>query len=252
MSYSEFLARTIKNSGFSLRMIANQCERKYNVKITPSYLSKLQTGAQTPASKDVNVAIAKVCRINPDDLLFEADFERAPENVKLLINQMITFLKNLLIGTKSKANLEDPNINNEINKYINMSTREFVQFLNTYDDFFNSPDPLSFNFGDMEEAQNTELENMFMKFSIGKTMLDSSMFPLIKQGAQLEIIALDEYKSGDIVSVLLDSEKSIVRTYVDAGENVVLIPSNSEFETLTIPKDKIKINGKIKSYTIDL
>ena len=83
MSYSNFLSKTIKESGYSLRDIATLCEKQCNVKITASYLSKLQKeGNKNPASEPVNIAIAKVCKINPDDLLFEADMERAPESVK--------------------------------------------------------------------------------------------------------------------------------------------------------------------------
>lgn len=256
MSYSEFLEKTIKDSGYSLRMIAGQCERKYNVKITSSYLSKLQTGAQTPASKEVNIAIAKVCKINPDDLLFEADFERAPESVKKLTNQMITFLKKFFMQSLSELKIEDTsiqeNVDNEINRYLNMSTREFVQAINEYDTLLNTANPFELNLGEINESRNTKIEDVFMKFSVGKIMLDNSMFPIIKQGAKLELIQLNEYDNGDIVSVLLEDEKSIIRTYVDAGKNVVLIPANNEFETLAIPKNKIKINGKVKSYTVDL
>lgn len=256
MSYSEFLSKIIKESGYSLRKIASLCERKYNVPITASYLSKLQKGTQTPASDKVNIAIAKVCETNPDDLLFEADFERAPESVKQLVNQMVIYLKNFFKSSANQMKAENPKIGNdfekEISRFLNMSTREFIQSINAYDDFLTSSNPFEFSLADISETQNTELENMFMKFSIGKTMLDDSMFPIIKQGAKLELEQLSEYKNGDIVSVLLENEKNIIRTYVDAGENVVLIPANNEFETITIPKNKIKINGKVKSYTIDL
>ena len=52
MSYSSYLSNIIKESGYSLRDIASLCEKKYNVEITASYLSKLQKGSQTPASKE--------------------------------------------------------------------------------------------------------------------------------------------------------------------------------------------------------
>lgn len=256
MSYSEFLSKAIKESKLSLRAIATLCEKNYNVPITASYLSKLQKGVQTPASEKVNIAIAKVCEINPDDLLFEADFERAPESVKQLTNQMVNYLKNFFVQTLNEVAIENPdiknNFKNEINRYLNMSTREFVQAMNDDDNICTAPNPFEFDLSDIKESKNTELENMFMKVSIGKTMLDNSMFPIIKQGAKLELIQLAEYKNGDIVSVLLEDGKSIVRTYVDSGDAIVLIPANNEFDTLTIAKNKIKINGKVKSYTIDL
>ena len=83
-------------------------------------------------------------------------------------------------------------------------------------------------------------------------MLDNSMFPIIKQGAKLELISLEEYSNGDIISVELKNGTQLIRTYVESGKNVILIPANQDFETLTIPKKDIEIKGKVKSYTIDL
>lgn len=256
MSYSKFLEKSIHDSGFSLRSIANQCKSKYNVTITPSYLSKLQTGAQTPASKEVNSAVAKVCKINPEDLQFEADFERAPESVKFIINQLVIYLKSFFKQTKSMVDVDNKEIQTSIytqlDECVNMNTRQFLQTIANSDDMLDLNNPFEMDFNNIEEVQGTEIENMFMKLSIGKTMLDSSMFPLIPQNAKLELLKLDEYENGDIVSVSLKDDKSIVRTYVEAGKNIVLIPANNEFETLTINKKDVKILGRVKSYTVEL
>lgn len=252
MSYSEFLAKTIKDSGYSLRAIAILCKEKYNVDITAAYLSKLQKESKNPASEKVNIAIAKVCGINPEDLLFEADFQKSPESVRELINQFVNYQKDFLIQVKAQIYQENEEtkelIDAETKRYLDMSTREFIQEMIKYKDFFSGDNPMEFDFSDIDES----FKDISMQVSIKKTLVDDSMFPIIKQGAKLEIVELDEYKNGDIVYVLLENGKSIVRTYADAGKNVVLIPANSDFETLTVRKDKIKINGKIKSYTIEL
>lgn len=255
MSYANFLSNTIKNSGYSLRSIASLCEKKYNVKITASYLSKLQqVENKNPASEKVNIAIAKVCGINPDDLIFEADLERAPESVKKIIDEMVLFLKNffanildrLLSSTSDSKEIEQ--IESEINKYQNMGTRELLLAMEEYSNLSSTENPLETSF----DLNDDNIEDLIMKLSINIPMEDNSMFPIIKQGAKIELVNLDEYSNGDIVSVELKDGKNIIRTYVDSGKNVILIPANQDFETLTIPKKDIKIKGKVKSYNLDL
>lgn len=250
MSYSEFLADIIKNSKKSLRQISLECKNKYNVKATASYLSKLQTGGQTPASDNVNVAVAKVCGINPDDLLFEANLERAPEDVKKLVDTMVNFIKSMYLSFKGVNETNNQEIENEINKYLNMNTREFLKSMleNNNIDFEN---PLEIDIPLQEEQQNT-VNDLFMKFSIGFKMLDNSMFPVIREGAKIELDTTAEIKDGDIVAVMIDNDKYLIRTYIKAGKNIILIPSNKDFETLTFKESDIDIRGKVKSITIDL
>lgn len=255
MSYSNFLANTIKNSGYSLRDIASLCEKKCNVKITAAYLSKLQKeGNQNPASEKVNVAIAKVCKINPEDLLFEADLERAPESVKQVVETMVSFIKSMFIGIEpsitTKNEEERLEIQNKLDEYINMGTRQFIQMILQEDSNIDFSNPFSQDILLSDEEQNT-IQDIFLKFSIGVKMLDNSMFPTIKEGAKLELVKLDTYNTGDIVSVEVEG-KNLIRTYIDSGKNVTLLPINTDFEPITISKSKINISGKVKSYTIEL
>lgn len=255
MSYANFLSNTIKNSGYSLRSIASLCEKKYNVKISAAYLSKLQQEEnKNPASEKVNIAIAKVCGINPDDLIFEADLEKAPESVKNIVELMVDYIKSIYINLIPSINLKDTEkqeiFESEMNRYINMGTREFItEMLNQED--IDIGNPLEQNVLISQEESDL-MQDVFMKFTIGITMLDNSMFPIIKQGAKIELVKLAEYSNGDIVSVELKDGKNIIRTYVESGKNVILIPANQDFETLTIPKKDIEIKGKVKSYTVTL
>lgn len=254
MSYSNFLSNTIKNSGYSLRDIASLCEKKYNVKITASYLSKLQKESnQSPASEKVNIAIAKVCKINPDDLLFEADLERAPESVKQIVEIMVTFIKSMFTNIEPSVTVKNEQerllIQETLDEYLNMGTRQFIQMILQNDNLdFESPFNQEITLTD--ENENT-IQDMFLKFSIGVTMLDNSMFPTIKAGAKLEIVKSDNYKTGDIISVEIDGQ-NLIRTYIDAGKNVTLLPVNTDFEPITIAKNKVNISGKVKSYTVEL
>lgn len=253
MSYSKYLSKIIKESGLSLRAIANLCEKNYNVKISAPYLSKLQKeGNKNPASEKVNVAIAKVCRTNPDDLVFEADFERAPETVKQTINQLIEFIRGFLIQTQSQFSIKDKQkeleVQSEMNRYLNMSSRELLQFTIQYSELEENENPFEMGF----DLDNDNVDDLLMKFSLDIPMNDNSMFPTIKEGAKIELVKLDEYKNGDIVSVNIDNDTTLIRTYFESGKNVVLIPDNRDFKTLTLPKKDIIINGKVKSITIEL
>lgn len=249
MAYSDFLADTIKNSKKSLRQISMECKNKYDVKVTASYLSKLQTGGQTPASDNVNIAVAKVCGINPDDLLFEANLERAPEDVKKLVNIMVSFIKGMYLSVQGINKTNIPEIDKDIDKYLNMNNRQFINAM--LDNNINFQNPLEIDIPLQEETEN-QINDLFMKFSIGFKMLDSSMFPVIREGAKIELDTTAQIKDGDIVAVVLDDDKYLIRTYVKSGKNIILIPENKSFETLTFKESDIDIKGKVKSITIDL
>ena len=252
MSYSKFLTEIIKNSKKSLRQISLECKNKYNVKATASYLSKLQTGGQTPASDNVNIAVAKVCGVNPDDLLFEASLERAPEDVKKLVDTMVNFIKGMYLSFKGVTEASSPEIEAEINKYLNMSNRQFINAMLENDIDFENPFEIGVPLKEDIENKNDKVNDLFMKFSIGFKMLDSSMFPVIQEGARIELDTTAELKNGDIVAVVISEDKYLIRTYVKSGKNIILIPENKNFETLTFKESDIDIRGKVKSITIDL
>ena len=169
MSYSNFLSNTIKNSGYSLRAIASLCEKKYNVKITASYLSKLQQeGNKNPASEKVNIAIAKVCGINPDDLIFEADLEKAPENVKNIVELMVNYIKSIYkqltptLKEKIKDDTAKQLFESEMLKHINMGTREFVTEM-LMEENLDVENPLEQNILISKEDSDL-MQDIFMKF----------------------------------------------------------------------------------------
>lgn len=253
MSYSTFLSDIIKDSGKSLRQISLECKNKYNVTATASYISKLQTGSQTPASDKVNIAIAKVCKINPEDLIFEAYFERSPEIVKDTINKMINFIKNMYLSLLTMDDIKRLGIENEIQKYLNMNTRQFVQEMVNDNTDYESPLEINIPMNKSATTSNDEaIKEMFMKFSIGFKMLDSSMIPIIPEGAKIELDNTKELKNGDIVVVVLDDNNYIIRTYVKNENVITLIPSNKLFETKSYNEKDIIIKGRVKSITTEL
>lgn len=272
MSYSALVSEMIKESGYSLRQFARICKNKYNVDITASYLSKLQKEEQTPASVKVNTAIAKVCNKDPEDLLFEADFERSPKIVKETVNSMVDFMKNVFIVMSNS--IQNDIFKEGVERYSKMSTREFIQELSTmslaFNNFtelniFDKTDRSNQGIGDLRNLlptikENIENENnknlnafnnLFVKLSIGIKMLDNSMFPHIPQGAKVEIEKNVDIKNGDFIVAEGENDTTIIRKYIKIGNKITLLPTNNDFETITYNLKDIKVIGRVKSVTID-
>lgn len=81
LSYKKLLSELVKNSGLTLRDIADRC-RERGVSIDPSYISKIQTGKQAPPSDEVSRVLAEVLESDPIELIWLGYVEKAPEEIK--------------------------------------------------------------------------------------------------------------------------------------------------------------------------
>lgn len=81
MKYKELLSELVKNSGLTLREIAEKC-KEHNLLIDPSYISKLQTGKQAPPSNDVSRTLAEVLGGDPLKLSWLGFIEKAPYDIQ--------------------------------------------------------------------------------------------------------------------------------------------------------------------------
>jgi transcriptional regulator with XRE-family HTH domain len=86
MSYKDLLAQYTKESGLTLRQIANECE-KMGVMIDPSTISRIQTGRMPPPSEEISKAIAIICKQDPQKLIMEGYIDKAPEPIQKLLQQ---------------------------------------------------------------------------------------------------------------------------------------------------------------------
>lgn len=80
-------------------------------------------------------------------------------------------------------------------------------------------------------------------------MKDTSMQPLIKNGALLFVQYVSSLGENDICLVLYNDEV-LVREFSTSKNNIKLIPKNPSFETITISKndENFTIVGKVLSY----
>lgn len=247
MSYSEFLSKAIKESGLSQNQISIQAKSKYNIDIDPSYISKLQSGKKI-ASNEINEALAKVCKVDPEDLQFEADFERAPQSVQKSIYEMIDILKKLFTSNK-QLKLFIPAMNS-------LSTRQFVELM-AQSDFssFGIEDFDPFN-KDMTSQkmlkENDIINNMSMEISMNYKMSDGSMSPLIPEGAKLTLEKTTELKNGDIVLIEDENNKLFVRFYNKIGNTISLIPMNRNFDTFEFDEERMLLRAIVSGYIVTL
>lgn len=248
MSYSKTLAEMIEKSELTLREIAEKC-KEYHVKIDPSYISKLQSGKNSPASEDINVAIAKVCDGDPNYLLFEAYMEKAPDIMTDTINNICNIFRDFARSHLSKAPKNSAPILEEIIE--NMSDWGLLQLV------------LDKGLGlglipltetkrkakTLGEDQEIEvLENELFRI----TMSDNSMNPVIPKGAKIQLDSSANINTGDIVVAEIPNHCRVIRRCILFEDKIFLLPENKVYETKILDRKDIRLFGKVKEVIIEL
>lgn len=238
MSYSEVLSKMIKESGLTLKEIAEQ------VKVDPSYLSKLQSGKQSPASDEVNTAIAKACKANPDLLIFEGYLDKAPDVVKRYISKSTDSIKDMLL--RFVCNVRDDNDVYHFKKRLdNMSPLDFINaMLSDTSSFFKVDDGLSIEVSRSDSNDYSPIGNPLF----GIPVFDNSMEPLIKKNALVNLDQIySDVKEGDIAVINTPLEKGLIRQVFFIDDKVVLIPQNNEYPKEVYDKSEIEFVGRVGS-----
>ncbi|MCG7317908.1 LexA family transcriptional regulator [Brevibacillus laterosporus] len=239
MNYYNTLADLIKNSGLTLKEISEKC-RQLGVKIDPSYISKLQSKKQPPASEEINKALAEVCGGDIDNIVFLGHLERNPEYIRLFIERTIEQFKE---STKFllTRNLTEDKMSAAI-QYIDELPP--VTFINQ----IAQQEPHKLN-----EEENEVIKNLAKKLTEFR-MADKSMEPRIPINAILDIKQDIEIENGDYILVEIEDNQDIVRRYISVEDKVVLISENPNFKPIIVERKNLKVRGKVISYTskIDL
>lgn len=251
MGYYEMLIEMIEQSGKTLQEIADKCASDYDVKINRSYISKLQTRKQAPASDEVNVALAKVCGGDVDKFRYEGYFEKAPEFMKEKIRTLIDSHKKLLFSNIKNSFSE---INEEALERIqasinNLSDYEIFKFESN--DLKNSPN-LEAEFYSVKKIANGEKDDLQFYPIYGIIMNDESMEPRIPKGASLNLISPDKINQGDIVLVKTQDNVFLIRRFIPLEENILLLSENLAYAPLILKSDAFEIVGKVKSMQVNI
>ncbi len=238
MEYADVLAGMIAASGKTLREIADLC-RELGVKIDPSYLSRLQTGKQAPASDEVNAAIARVCKKKPEELLLASYSEKAPEFVQTFVAGIAKYLKTVA------KNVLDCKYPDSLAKNKNQTLEEMDDWKLVYH-IINEPEYHGGITADMinRDQKDDEVSYQFI-------MPDHSLRD-IPRGSTLEVSRIDsleKIRMGDYVVVALSDKSHRVRRFMRHYDKVILLADNLSHQSYTLD-EKVEIIGKVISVRI--
>lgn len=251
MGYYETLIEMIEQSRKTLQEIADKCASDYNVKINRSYISKLQTRKQAPASDEVNIALAKVCGGDVDRFRYEGYIEKAPDFMKENIRILINAHKNLLFSNikNNFSELDEETLERIQASINNLSDYEIFKFEGNYEK--NSPN-LEAELYSMKKIEKGGKEELQFNPLYGVIMNDESMEPRIPKGASLYLVSPDKINHGDIVLIKIESNDYLIRRYLPLEGNFLFLSENLAYEPLVLKSDAFEIVGKVKSMRINI
>ncbi|WP_424475036.1 XRE family transcriptional regulator [Oceanobacillus kimchii] len=235
MNYFEMLNEMIEESKLTLKEIAFKCE-DYGVKVNPSYISKLKSGKQPPASDEINSAIVKACGFEEevDNILFEAYKEKAPTFVKEFLQEMIDFFR---ITTKAVMNSSFPDDFKELMESQLEQMSDYEIIINSISSFKGLN-----NFNEVVPV-NSNIEYKLV-------MTDDSMEPKIPKGASVYYKITNDIENGDIV-VIVENGNYYIRRYVAINNEIVMLPEKKSFKVKEFEEDKDIILAKVTSISIE-
>ncbi|MCR8963940.1 LexA family transcriptional regulator [Brevibacillus halotolerans] len=250
MGYYDLLDEMLKKSGLTLQEIADRCERDFGVKINRSYISKLKTVRQSPASDEINEAIARVCGANVEEFLYEAYLEKAPDSMKSFIKNLIKVTRELNI-LAYKNNVPNDKLSVVEAHFNQLSDFEFMKEISKFSDSFTE-----FKIQKIDELEDKEHIG-FSKQIYDIKMEDNSMEPTIPEGAIIHIDSKANIKAGDIVFVsFVEGDYQIKRYYPNIEEyyegedyQIIFTSDNPIHEPIAVNASDVKLLRKITSYT---
>lgn len=238
LNYYSLLNRIIDESKLSLKEISLKCEEN-GVAVTPSYISKLRSGKQQPASEEVNRAIAKACEFEDEIevLLFESYKEKAPSLIKDFLFELDTLFR------ETTRSLMSAGFHGELKKRM----EDEVDKMSDYKIISTSIDTL--------KVMNRSGKFVPQKMNNYKEMeiTDDSMCPKIPKGSKVVYKITENVSNGDYIVVLL-GEEYMTRRYIESEGKVFLLPEKKESEIVEKSKEDsgFIIVGKLVSVSYDI
>lgn len=233
----------IDKSGYTLREISKKCS-EYGVKVVPSYISKLQTGKQPPASDEINIAIAKACGEHPGELLYEGYMVKAPDLIKHFVQSTLDYFrenekKKLRLLLKESSGFFEELTDNQ-NDYLFL--RQLLEGELLYTEI-NGVDKYEKVNQHSVHSDNLEINSFVAKVP------DNALDPIIPEGVLIEVESTKQISNGDFVVAMLHGGEIVFRRYFNIDSQEILVAENKNFEPIKIEDGKITIIGRIKSFT---
>lgn len=231
IKYPDALAKIISNSGKTLREISDLC-KKLNVMVDPSYISRLQSGKQMPASDEINVTIAKVCGTNPDELLIAAHAEKAPMFVQSFIGKTAEYLREI---AKNIIELKYPKsiAENKRNALYKLGDWELVH------DIINDPE---YGISSLSSLVNTMQDGTIFTFEMPDESL--SEIPSGTKVIVSRVQSIGDVREGDYLLVALGDNTHHIRRLISHESKKILLADNLSYKSYTLDEG-VTVVGKV-------
>lgn len=278
MSYSDVLNQYIEKSGLTLGEIAKKINAM-GIKIDRSYISMLKNNkTKNPASEEINKAIAEVTGGDPDKLIFAAFADRAPDQVKRIldnINSIDTYLNQIFQKIELNNELIKTEINDSCSSEIDplpmsellkiMSFEEKLELLKiffedalnqnkSFEKYITNLDPVEFK--QIPHYKHTEskiegysiIESNLLHGSDGFSLSvpdDRMSGDRIYEGDTVVISKQSEINSHDIAVVVVNDKETLISRVRKEGDLCLLMPSNPSIQPSLLKAKDVKIIGKV-------
>jgi hypothetical protein len=242
VSYTEVLNKVLNYSNKTTNQISAE-SKKYEKSISSAYISQLKNGKKPPATEEVNLTIAKICGYpDPEELVFEAYIESAPDIMQKFIENLIGFFEKIFSKSfinglpKNEAEILKKQFHNKDLRYSILKTFLDKKLINALFKSLKNPIPVNY------KKQKMLIPN-FGAFIIE----DDSMSPTISKGDKMEINSTLKVGIGDIgIFKIKDQKKSITRRLFEEGEKYLLVPENKNNNNiLRCNPEDVEIIGKV-------
>jgi len=225
VSYAYVLSLAIEQAKKTHVKIVELCQKKYKCEFNASYLSKLKTGKETNPRDEVSIAIANVCGIDPDILIYERYIGNAPEFLQQFIRNTLEAARTVYMADRAKDETSVEAANG-IKGFTSDAT--IIKHYNRL-------------FPDMTYAEHYLTPH-------GKSCIieDDSMVPRIPQDSVVYFGPLEgSIQNGDLVVAQYADKSVIVRTFANASGISILVPENRVHSALSLEKEGLSLIGRV-------
>lgn len=227
--YADYLAAMISGSGKTLRRISEEC-MELGVAVDPSYISRLQSGKQAPASDEIHMALAQVCGADPGGLLLAAYSEKAPAFVQTFISEIAGYLMGLAKVTLGH-NYPKPLAANMLGDLQKMNSWELISHIITDHKY-------------IVEALSGLIDSDGDKFYFEMPDASLAEIPFGSKMIVNSVQSIEEVSEGDYVLVTLKDNTHHVRRLISHEDRKILFADNLSHKSYTLDEN-ITVTGKV-------
>lgn len=252
MNYADLLKQYIKNSRYKLDEISEFLQEK-GLSATKEYLSRLQNGKTSPASDELNRAIAEITGGDPKELITAAYLEKAPEEAKGKIK--------IVPSVNEPPSIYD--ITNKSQNFIQQALNNMRKEDSKNDieiDFVKIP-----ILGEIKAGYNSIAEQNIIGYeaTAKENVMDGQYFYLmvkgdsmieegIMEGCRVLVRHQGYVEDGKIGVVLVNGDEATLKRVFYQDNKVILQASNRKIPPRIVKVEDVRIQGQVVKVEFDV